>query len=284
MKARYLVLLIINLIVWIQCFGQKIESDGKDVFLTILYDNKSVHDSIITDNGFSCLIELDGTNCLFDAGRVSGKLILNMDRLKVSYSDIKHVYISHIHDDHMGGLQDILAKCNKPVLYMPFSYPQLINEPPSDRADSDWQALLDQYKPLVSELIREQEPTNVGDICYSTGAIEKVFYEQSLIITTSKGLVILTGCSHPGIVEIVKHAKQLMTQDIYLVLGGFHLGSTDLDEVKNIAQDLRKLTKFIGPCHCTGEDAMEVFQNVFKEDYIDIKAGLKINIDNGLQE
>jgi len=202
-----------------------------------------------------------------------------MDQLKVNYMDVNHVFISHIHDDHMGGLQDLLAKCNKPALYVPFSYPQLINEPPSDRADSDWQALLDQYKPFVSELIRKQEPINVGDFCYSTGTIENIFYEQSLIINTSKGLVILAGCSHPGIVEIVKHAKKILNQDVYLVLGGFHLVSTDSDEVKSIAQELRKLTKFIGPGHCSGENAMEIFKNVFKEDYIDIKAGLKIDIE-----
>jgi len=280
MKSKCFVILIIILIAQNQCYGQKNVINTGDVFLTILYDNKSVSDSIMTDNGFSCLIESGGNTCLFDAGRIPEKLIINMDRLKADYSNIDLIFITHIHVDHMGGLQELLARGNKPVLYIPYSYPQLIGEPPSDRADSDWLTLLDQYKPMVSELIRKKEPVAVGNIGYSTGMIEDITCEQSLIIPTSKGLVIITGCAHPGIVKIVKQAKSLIKQDVYLVLGGFHLASTDPVEVNNIAQELRKLTKLIGPCHCTGEKAMKIFHNVFKEDYIDIKAGVKIRISN----
>ena len=280
MKSKCFVILIIILIAQNQCYGQKNVINTGDVFLTILYDNKSVSDSIMTDNGFSCLIESGGNTCLFDAGRIPEKLIINMDRLKADYSNIDLIFITHIHVDHMGGLQELLARGNKPVLYMPYSYPQLIGEPPSDRADSDWLTLLDQYKPMVSELIRKKEPVAVGNIGYSTGMIEDITCEQSLIIPTSKGLVIITGCAHPGIVKIVKQAKSLIKQDVYLVLGGFHLASTDPVEVNNIAQELRKLTRLIGPCHCTGEKAMKIFHNVFKEDYIDIKAGVKIRISN----
>ena len=280
MRTKYLILLSINLIVWNPYSGQGILGDNEDVFFTILYDNKSTHDSIFADHGFSCLIESGEEKCLFDAGRVSDKLINNMDKLNVDYSTINHVFVSHIHGDHMGGLKAVLDKCDKPALYMPFSYPQLIGEPSSDGADSDWQALLDQYKPMVSDLIKEKEPINIGNIGYSTGAIEDIFFEQSLIIPTSKGLVIITGCSHPGIVEIVKHAKTLMNDDVYLVFGGFHLNSTDLNEVNNIALELRKLTKHIGPCHCTGSNSMEIFNSIFKEDFIDIRAGLKINIED----
>ena len=92
--------------------------------------------------------------------------------------------------------------------------------------------------------------------------------------------MIITGCAHPGILEIVMHAKELMSQDVYLVMGGFHLIRTDSSQIKNIAQKLRKLTKYVGPCHCTGEEARAVLQDIFKDDYIEIQAGLKLTLGN----
>jgi 7,8-dihydropterin-6-yl-methyl-4-(beta-D-ribofuranosyl)aminobenzene 5'-phosphate synthase len=278
MKAIYLI--IIFLVGWQHCFCQNLEGEKNNVFLTILCDNRSVSDSIYEDHGFSCLIESGGDKCLFDAGGSAQKILMNMDKLNVTCSEMKYVFISHIHNDHLSGLQAILNKCNiPPVLCMPFSYPQLMNEPPSDRADKDWQAFLDQYKPLVSDLIQTKESYKIGNIGYSTGVIENIHYEQSLIVPGSKGLVIVTGCSHSGILEIVKHAKTVMKQDVYIVLGGFHLMEVKTDEIRNIAGELRKLTKLIGPCHCTGEEAMNIFQNVFKKDYVVIKAGTKFNIN-----
>ena len=71
-----------------------------------------------------------------------------------------------------------------------------------------------------------------------------------------------------------------MNQDVYMVLGGFHLVSTDPVELENTVQEMKKLTKLIGPCHCTGDKAVKIFHDVFKEDYIDIKSGVKIRISN----
>jgi len=94
-------------------------------------------------------------------------------------------------------------------------------------------------------------------------------------------LIIITGCAHPGILNIVRHTKELMKQDVYFVMGGFHLIRTDSTQVKTIAQELRKLTKYIGPCHCTGEKAQEIFKDIFKENYINIQAGLKLKLGEG---
>jgi metal-dependent hydrolase (beta-lactamase superfamily II) len=79
----------------------------------------------------------------------------------------------------------------------------------------------------------------------------------------------------------VRRARELMRRDVYLVLGGFHLAAAEPARVQAIAGDLRKLTKRVGPCHCTGEKAREMFKDVFKEDYVDIKAGLRLKIADG---
>ena len=91
-----------------------------------------------------------------------------------------------------------------------------------------------------------------------------------------------TGCAHPGIIEIVRRAKALMKQDVYFVMGGFHLIPIDSTQVKTIAQELRKLTKYVGPCHCTGTKAQGIFKEIFKEDYIDIQAGMKLKLGDGI--
>jgi 7,8-dihydropterin-6-yl-methyl-4-(beta-D-ribofuranosyl)aminobenzene 5'-phosphate synthase len=264
--------------------GQEKPSSTDDIVFTILCNNTSVADSVIADDGFSCLIESGDHSCLFDAGRISHKFMTNVSKLGVNCSRINQVVISHIHDDHMGGLFDILTKCNKPALYLPFSYPQLKNEPLGDQADRDFRALLDSLKPLVSEIIREKEPVTIGDTYYTTGMIEDETYEHAMIVTTPKGSVVITGCAHPGILEMVRRAKELMKQDVYFVMGGFHLVSTDSMQVRTIAQELRKLTKYIGPCHCTGEKARGIFRDIFKEDYIEIQAGLKLKLSDGKLE
>lgn len=252
-----------------------------DLVLTILYDNKSLDDLIVADHGFSCLIESGGRACLFDAGRIADKFMVNVEKLGVDYSKIDQVFLSHIHDDHMGGLFEILAQCDKPTLYLPFTYPHLRAEPLGEQADRDFDAWLERLKPLVAEIVRKKESVKVANRYYTTGMIEDETYEQALIVPTSKGLIIITGCAHPGILEIVMHAKALMNQEIYFVLGGFHLIRADSMQVKTIAQKLRKLTKYIGPCHCTGEGAQAIFKDIFKEDYIEIRAGLKLKLGDG---
>jgi 7,8-dihydropterin-6-yl-methyl-4-(beta-D-ribofuranosyl)aminobenzene 5'-phosphate synthase len=258
------------------------KGSNDQIVYTVLYNNTAATPSIIADHGFSCLIESGDHSCLFDAGQDPGKFMTNVKTLGVDCSHIEQVFISHMHGDHMGGLFDVLAQCNKPALYLPFSYPQIHGEPKSDRADSDFNAMLEQFTPLVSEIIRAKEPVALGNGFHSTGMIEDQTYEQALIVPTSKGLVIITGCAHPGILEIVRRAKELMKQDVFLVMGGFHLVSTDAARVKTIAEELRKLTKYVGPCHCTGEKAQAVFKDVFKEDYIDMKAGMRFKIGEGV--
>lgn len=278
MRIACSLLLLISLCIQGPAFGLPERPSADDVALTILYDNTSAIDSVMADHGFSCLVESRGHYLLFDAGRMADKFLANARRLGVDLSKIEDVFISHVHGDHMGGLADILAGLRKPTLYLPFSYPRLINEPSSDRADRDWLALLERFRPFVSGTVRKKEPIAVGRIGRSTGTIDDVTYEQALIIPTAKGLIVITGCAHPGILEIVVRARELMKQDVFLVMGGFHLAAADPARVQAIARELRGMTKRIGPCHCTGERAVGIFREVFQEDFIDVRAGTKLRV------
>ena len=95
---------------------------------------------------------------------------------------------------------------------------------------------------------------------YSTGELGTVIKEQSLIIDSEKGLIIITGCAHHGIVDIIKTAKELMNKKAYLAVGGFHHPSTAV--IKKFKElDVEKAA----PSHCTGDQAVQVFAEEYKE-------------------
>ena len=98
--------------------------------------------------------------------------------------------------------------------------------------------------------------------------------EQSLIIATSKGLIVVTGCAHPGIVNIVKKAKELTGKDVYLAIGGFHLSGASQRTISSIIEELKALgVKKVAPCHCSGDLARRLFKEKFGEDYLEAGVG-----------
>jgi len=104
---------------------------------------------------------------------------------------------------------------------------------------------------------------------------------KSMVIDTTKGLVVITGCAHPGIEDIVLKAKQEFKEDIYLVLGGFHLGNASASQVDAIIKEFNRIgVKYVAPCHCTGEDAISKFRDAFGEDFIQVGVGKVIEIEN----
>jgi 7,8-dihydropterin-6-yl-methyl-4-(beta-D-ribofuranosyl)aminobenzene 5'-phosphate synthase len=120
-------------------------------------------------------------------------------------------------------------------------------------------------------------PDNALQICEGVHLTDSTFkgnVEQSLVLDTTEGLVVVTGCAHPGIVEIVKKAKQTLNKDVYLVLGGFHLLGLSDSQIQRIIQQLRDLgVRKVGPSHCTGERPIELFKQEYREDFVPIGVG-----------
>lgn len=109
---------------------------------------------------------------------------------------------------------------------------------------------------------------------WSTGELGKTISEQSLLINTTSGLVLITGCAHPGIVNIIKQVKQDFGQTPYFVLGGFHLEGLISYEVQNLIRAMKDLgVKRIGPGHCTGEKAIEQFRQNWQNGFEEIGCG-----------
>ncbi|MFH0736699.1 MAG: MBL fold metallo-hydrolase [bacterium] len=248
-----------------------------DIKFTILYDDMPLNESFIGDQGFSCLIEIKGKLYLFDAGNVESVLKRNTEKLNVDCSKIETIFISHLHTDHICGLGGIIEKCNKPLLILPSEFPKT----QTPKAKGYVEETLKKAEGIVSNIITIKGPSKIGDYFYSTGVMEEKTYEQSLIINTSKGLIILVGCSHPGIVEIVKQAKAQLKKDVYFVMGGFHLeGKKYPEKIKDIADELKGLTKYIAAGHCNDEKAQEIFKGTFGKKFVNIKAGLSFKISD----
>jgi 7,8-dihydropterin-6-yl-methyl-4-(beta-D-ribofuranosyl)aminobenzene 5'-phosphate synthase len=127
-----------------------------------------------------------------------------------------------------------------------------------------------------------QEVTGFQKICsaaYTTGNVHGWIKEQSLILETEKGLVVITGCAHPRIVRIIAAVKELTKKNIYMIFGGFHLGAYNEKEIKEIIGYFRDAgVEKTGPCHCTGDDALRLFAEEYKDDYIEIGVGKEITV------
>jgi 7,8-dihydropterin-6-yl-methyl-4-(beta-D-ribofuranosyl)aminobenzene 5'-phosphate synthase len=115
---------------------------------------------------------------------------------------------------------------------------------------------------------------------YTTGEIGDEIREQALALKTKQGLVVITGCAHPGTVSMVGKARGIAGENrVHLVIGGFHLGGEQASRVQSIAKELRLLSvQKVAPCHCSGDEARRVFRNRFAPDYIESGVGAIITL------
>jgi 7,8-dihydropterin-6-yl-methyl-4-(beta-D-ribofuranosyl)aminobenzene 5'-phosphate synthase len=117
------------------------------------------------------------------------------------------------------------------------------------------------------------------DSVYSSGEMGDWIKEQALIVKTSTGLVIITGCAHPGIVNVVKETKARFKNEIYLVMGGFHLSGKTSVQIREIIRTLKGLeVQKVAPSHCSGAQAMVLFKEAWENDFLESGAGAVIEV------
>ncbi len=239
---------------------------SRDLSLTVVYDNNTYKEGLETRWGFSCLVRGPEKTILFDVGGDGAVLLRNMQKLKIDPGSVDVVVLSHIHIDHIGGLADFLQKNNRVTVYMPKSLPQSVKNTVT-RAGA--------------QLVEVHQSVRICPNVYSTGELGSWIKEQSLVIKTTKGLVIITGCAHPGVVNIVKKAKQMLQHEVYLVLGGFHLCWMSAGRIKGIAKGVRtENVKKVAPCHCSGDLARNLFKQEYQDDFILAGAGKTVTVKN----
>jgi 7,8-dihydropterin-6-yl-methyl-4-(beta-D-ribofuranosyl)aminobenzene 5'-phosphate synthase len=230
------------------------------ITLTVVYDNRSADSRLGTAWGFACLIETGATTILFDTGGDGQLLLNNMETLGIDPQTIDVLVLSHIHSDHTGGLDRLLAINDRLTVYLPRSFP------------ASFKARI--HNPIVEV----SEPMVIADHIRTTGELGTSIVEQALIIETQRGLIVLTGCAHPGIVEIVRAAQALGAVD--LVMGGFHLADYSTAKVEDVIAELnRSGVQRAAPSHCTGDRAIEQFRAAFGVGFIPIGAGAVVHVE-----
>lgn len=234
--------------------------------IKILFDRKRLDRTFLAGWGISYFV---GNGVLFDTGEVSGCLFDNMKQMNIHIKDTKKVVISHDHFDHTGGLWKILKERPGIDLYICAGFSNAFKE---------------KAKSLACNLIEVEPFMKISEGIYTTGQMEKMYgqdyiAEQALVIDTEKGLTILTGCAHPGIVEIVETVKQHTKKDIYLIMGGFHLMDNHIKKLVDIGKKLKTLdVQNVGPAHCSGEDAESVLGELYGKNCLDIRVGKTLDV------
>ena len=210
--------------------------------ISLVYDNTLYKKNLIADWGFAAYIETDEKTILFDAGSDGHILLENMKNMGLDPKAVDTVFVSHNHFDHIGGLAAFLHKNPDVDIYVPESLRGVRR---------------------ARNIVHVNEPIAITNMLYSSGELKGI--EQSLIIKTPQGLVVIAGCSHPGLDYIMKVASKY--GKIYMILGGFH-GFDQFDILENV--DL------VCPTHCTRH--ITKISERFPEKYIQGGAGRCIEI------
>jgi len=213
---------------------------GGGMKITIVYDNEVSKPGLRPDWGFSCLVEVFGKNVLFDTGANGSILLHNMKKLEIDPREIEEIVISHYHSDHTGGLSDLLD-INPVAVYVPSAHRGMAGE----------------------GFIVVNQPTEIRGDIFLTGELKGI--EQSLYVKTQRGLVVIAGCSHPGVRTILEGASQFGKP--LALIGGLH-GFRDF----NVIEDL----ELICPAHCT--QFKSEISSLYPEKYIKAGVGTVIEI------
>ena len=272
--------------------------------ITTLVDNNALLGSgFWAEHGLSFLIEADGKKILFDTGQSAEVIAHNLDRIKVDLNDLKYVVLSHGHYDHTGGLKEIARRTDDVSV---FAHPDIFEEKYVKR-DEEYisigvpfrkHELKDSYKfhfnKNGSELFEDVRTT--GQIPRTTEfeSIPKTYYikkndeyinddmldDQSLILYTQKGIIVILGCTHSGLVNTLFHVKKITGKNKFWgLIGGTDLWAADEEKVQKTKQALMEFDiQAIGLSHCSGENAFLYFFSEFGEKVFLNSAGSVIEI------
>ena len=256
-------------------------------------------DTLLAEHGLCLLVRVERNGekhtLLFDAGYNSMAVLHNMAKLAVNPNEMEAIVLSHAHMDHTGSLYPILEKISDPIPVVvhpdAFLYPRFVEEKDGTRRRFPRTLIREKLNQSNIELLESKNPTPILDnTILVTGEIERttafekgmpnaliekdgslqhdpVTDDQALVMNLKqKGLVVISGCSHTGIVNTVRYAQKLTgVEKVHAVLGGFHLSGPFYEKILGQTIDQLKALSpaVVVPMHCTGRKAMDQFAREF---------------------
>jgi len=233
--------------------------------------------------GFAALVVADGHRLLFDTGARPDTVLSNARELKIDLSGVPAVILSHHHGDHTGGLVTLrreMAKRNSSALERAYVGAGIFLSRPGQggRETNEALAVRGDYEALGGSFVVVDRPTELFPGAWLTGPVPRTFPERnwtlkrtikhpdgreveddvpedmSLVLDTDKGLVVVSGCGHAGIINTLEFARgQVRQTQVYAAIGGFHLFEADAATLDWTAAKLRGFTiKNLLGAHCTG--------------------------------
>lgn len=285
----------------------------KDLKITIL--STMLAQAGIGEWGFSALIEADSVKILFDVGGRETTVLENCKELNIDLSNVPMLVLSHSHKDHTTGwlpLRNAMSAINKKALSITHVAMGIFDTRLSSKGNEDKSCQKDSllYIQTDGTVIQHNKFEEISPGIFLTGPVPRIYPEKnypltakkkdasgniiednipedmSLIIRTEKGLVLLSGCGHSGIINTIEHMKNnLQQQPLVAAIGGFHLFQNTDEQIKWTADQLKKsgIRYFMG-AHCTGiEPVYQIRQwaNLKRGECIVGSVGATFDLDKG---
>jgi 7,8-dihydropterin-6-yl-methyl-4-(beta-D-ribofuranosyl)aminobenzene 5'-phosphate synthase len=244
---------------------------------------------LLAEHGFSVHLRLGeaGREILLDAGVSTAAVPHNFSRLELDPRAVSQVVISHGHPDHTGALEWLLTMRGggTPVVVHPDAFLERWRRLSDGSFDGPRQQDRRAWEDWGAAIVSVTEPYDLAPGCLATGPVPRrtdfekvtraafrtegservrdpILDDQSIVINVKgKGLVVVSGCAHAGILNTVLYAREISGVDkVWAVLGGFHLGGAGEEQVQRTIAELKALEpELVMPCHCTGFEATRRF-------------------------